>query len=222
MSQSELQKCVRHPDRPAVAACVECGDAVCAACAQQAGGRYYCPRHVPAAAGDAAKPVRRVFRPVPLLVVAAVVALAWLTLYALQPFSREGAKVFQEEMNRARLAEVAAAAASFKKDMGRYPTAAEGLAALAKQPAVGGERWLGPYLPANYLRKDAVVDAGGRPLVYRVDAGGSAVSTVGPDGKAGTKDDLTVVFGEKPAAKKGGWPGLREVWAGSPGGAGKR
>ena len=42
---------------------------------------------------------------------------------------------------------------AFRLDMGRYPTSAEGLAALVVQPA-GATRWNGPYLRKNVIPKD--------------------------------------------------------------------
>ena len=42
---------------------------------------------------------------------------------------------------------------AFRLDMGRYPTSAEGLAALVVQPS-GATRWNGPYLRKNVIPKD--------------------------------------------------------------------
>ena len=42
---------------------------------------------------------------------------------------------------------------AFRLDMGRYPTSAEGLAALVVQPS-GATRWNGPYLRKNIIPKD--------------------------------------------------------------------
>ena len=42
---------------------------------------------------------------------------------------------------------------AFRLDMGRYPSSAEGLAALVVQPA-GATRWNGPYLRKNIIPKD--------------------------------------------------------------------
>ncbi len=42
---------------------------------------------------------------------------------------------------------------AFRLDMGRYPTNAEGLAALVSQPA-GAARWNGPYLRKSIIPKD--------------------------------------------------------------------
>ncbi|MFZ1642927.1 MAG: type II secretion system major pseudopilin GspG [Candidatus Contendobacter sp.] len=42
---------------------------------------------------------------------------------------------------------------AFRLDMGRYPTSAEGLAALVVQPS-SANRWNGPYLRKNIIPKD--------------------------------------------------------------------
>jgi general secretion pathway protein G len=46
-------------------------------------------------------------------------------------------------------------------DVGRYPTAEEGLKALRERPS-GMEAWKGPYLP-----KEIPLDPWGRPYVYK-------------------------------------------------------
>jgi len=52
---------------------------------------------------------------------------------------------------------------SFHLDMGRYPTAAEGLGALIARPG-DGSSWDGPYVK----KRDSLIDPWGRPYVYRV------------------------------------------------------
>ena len=51
---------------------------------------------------------------------------------------------------------------TFKLDVGRYPTAEEGLKALREKPS-GADRWEGPYLP-----KEIPLDPWGNPYVYKV------------------------------------------------------
>jgi general secretion pathway protein G len=91
--------------------------------------------------------------------------------------------------------------------MGRYPTEAEGLAALVKEPP-GGGRWLGPYLPATAVKGERVVDGAGRPIVYRLEGGKHVLVGAGPDGKLGTGDDVRLKVedrpraGEQPAGRK--------------------
>jgi general secretion pathway protein G len=50
---------------------------------------------------------------------------------------------------------------AFRLDVGRYPTAEEGLNALREKPS-GAEAWQGPYLP-----KEIPSDPWSRPYVYK-------------------------------------------------------
>lgn len=77
----------------------------------------------------------------------------------------------------------------FEQDIGRYPTAEEGLNALLTDPGIEG--WKGPY-----LKGDLRPDPWGHPYSYSLQtdqAGRShfAVSSAGPDGQAGSQDDIT-------------------------------
>lgn len=74
----------------------------------------------------------------------------------------------------------------FEQDVGRYPTSDEGLAALVDNPGVTG--WRGPYLKGG-LQKDPW----GNDYSYSRDpdsANHYILSSVGPDGEAGTDDDI--------------------------------
>ena len=77
---------------------------------------------------------------------------------------------------------------TFDVDIGRYPTVAEGLAALTSAPSnVTG--WQGPYLP-----KPITLDPWGRPYSYMTpgkhNPRGFDLSSAGRDGVVGTADDL--------------------------------
>jgi len=75
----------------------------------------------------------------------------------------------------------------FEQDVGRYPTADEGLQALVEDPGVPG--WKGSYLKGGL--KD---DPWGNPYSYSLpaDEGGQyRITSAGPDGQAGTGDDIT-------------------------------
>jgi general secretion pathway protein G len=80
----------------------------------------------------------------------------------------------------------------FRTDVGRFPTAGEGLKALVEAPA-GAEGWVGPYL----RKTKGLNDPWGRPLIYAAPAqeGGEAtVTSLGADGKpggAGLNADIT-------------------------------
>jgi general secretion pathway protein G len=71
---------------------------------------------------------------------------------------------------------------TYRLDLGRYPTAEEGLVALTKRPAEGGDRWAGPY-----LSKPAPLDPWGHPYLYTVPStnGDYALLSLGKDGRPG-------------------------------------
>ena len=79
---------------------------------------------------------------------------------------------------------------SLQEDTGRYPTTAEGLRTLMKEPASGMDRWQGPY-----LRKFPEADPWGREYHYvspgQHNTDGYDLWSFGPDRKDGTKDDIT-------------------------------
>jgi general secretion pathway protein G len=111
-----------------------------------------------------------------------VIAIIGLIAAALTP------AVFGQ-MNRARaksaelqLQTVAAAVEAFRTDVGRYPTEAEGLQALAMAPA-GVEGWSGPYVHG----RKSLTDPWGRPLIYAApkDPDSFQVISLGADGKRG-------------------------------------
>ena len=66
----------------------------------------------------------------------------------------------------------------FVLDVGRYPTAREGLAALVERPQ-GAERWNGPYL----RKAEVPLDPWGYPYVYRSrdDGAGATIVSLGAD-----------------------------------------
>lgn len=69
---------------------------------------------------------------------------------------------------------------AYRLDLGRYPSADEGLEALRKNP--GAPNWDGPY-----LSKDIPVDPWGKPYVYRApgDHGDYDLYSLGADGQDG-------------------------------------
>jgi len=70
---------------------------------------------------------------------------------------------------------------NFRLDVGRFPTAQEGLAALVIKPA-GLDKWTGPY-----LKKDVPLDPWGHAYLYQVPGakGDYAVISYGRDGQRG-------------------------------------
>lgn len=75
---------------------------------------------------------------------------------------------------------VAAAVETFRSDVGRYPTNAEGLNALVAQPS-GADGWTGPYVKSGKLLNDPW----GHPLEYKEldDALNFLVTSLGADGQ---------------------------------------
>lgn len=68
----------------------------------------------------------------------------------------------------------------FKLDVGRYPTAEEGLDALVKKPA-NASAWTGPYLKGGIP-----LDPWSHPYVYKPGAGGNfEILSLGGDGAPG-------------------------------------
>ena len=74
----------------------------------------------------------------------------------------------------------------FSFDMGRYPSSAEGLEALIRNPG-DNDSWKGPY-----MAKDLPKDPWGRPYVYRSPGmhGDYDLFSCGADGVDGGDDDI--------------------------------
>jgi general secretion pathway protein G len=70
---------------------------------------------------------------------------------------------------------------NFRIDVGRFPTAEEGLQALVVRPP-SADKWNGPY-----LKKEAPLDPWGHPYVYQVPGtkGDYAIISYGRDGQPG-------------------------------------
>jgi general secretion pathway protein G len=112
-----------------------------------------------------------------ILVVMAVIGLiaAVLTPGLVGQLGRSRSKAAQVQVET-----VAAAVESFRTDVGRYPTQAEGLNALVGQPA-DGDGWTGPYVKSARN----LSDPWGEPLTYKIGDDGRSflVSSLGADGR---------------------------------------
>lgn len=86
-------------------------------------------------------------------------------------------------------AHLSAALDLFEMHNGRYPTTAEGLAALRAAPS-GASDWKGPY-----LKRAVPLDPWGKTYVYRSPGQNNRedydLFSIGPDGVEGTADDVT-------------------------------
>jgi general secretion pathway protein G len=121
-----------------------------------------------------------------MLVVIAIIGLiaAVLTPSLMGQLGRARVKSAQLQLES-----VAAAVEMFRSDVGRYPTAGEGLKALVDEPAEA-EGWTGPYLKSASALKDPWA---GEILYRAVDDGAFEVVSLGSDrkvGGTGTKRDL--------------------------------
>lgn len=78
---------------------------------------------------------------------------------------------------------------AFEVDTGTYPRGSDGLQFLVVAPN-GVSNWRGPY-----LKSDIPLDPWGHPYIYefpgKVNASGYDLRSMGPDGQAGTADDIT-------------------------------
>jgi general secretion pathway protein G len=113
-----------------------------------------------------------------MLVVIGIIALiaAVLTPAVLGQMGHARLRAAQLQLNT-----VAAEVETFRNDVGRYPTQAEGLAALLKPPG-SIEGWAGPYAKTKSLK-----DPWGDAIVYLPGADGRSfeVESLGPTGKPG-------------------------------------
>lgn len=85
-----------------------------------------------------------------------------------------------------------AATETMKLDLGRFPTADEGLTILVSPPAQGRENWYGPY-----LNEALPNDPWGRPYLYAEPATPDArpkIGTLGSDGREGGDGNNADVF----------------------------
>ncbi len=79
---------------------------------------------------------------------------------------------------------------SFSKDCGTFPSETQGLNALSVDP--GLKEWDGPYISeSRYLD-----DVWQHRLQYALRGADPLVWSCGPDGISGTKDDVTVAYGD--------------------------
>ena len=78
---------------------------------------------------------------------------------------------------------------AYEIDVGSYPQGNSGLTSLLQQPREG-TGWRGPY-----LQKEVPLDPWGNAYIYespgKQNPSGYDLSSMGPDGRAGTDDDIT-------------------------------
>jgi len=114
-----------------------------------------------------------------MLVVVALIAVlvAVLTPTLMSELARGKVKAARLQMQT-----LSTAVESYRADVGRPPSAAEGLKALVVAPD-GAQGWLGPYL----RDESALNDPWGRPVAYDLANDQVELTSLGADGKPGGK-----------------------------------
>lgn len=117
-----------------------------------------------------------------------LVILATLAAIVIPKFS---GRTEQAKLTAARtqISNLETALDAYETDLGSYPTGSDGLRMLLEKPA-DTEDWRGPY-----MKKAIPPDPWGHPYVYecpgRHNENGYDLMSAGPDGQAGTNDDIT-------------------------------
>lgn len=124
------------------------------------------------------------------LTVLVLAVAAGITVAVMQARAEARVRERLREFATEDLTQMEVALDSFDIDADRFPTQAEGLPALVRQPHVTDFRWRGPYLK----RVEVPADPWGRPWVYRNpgthNPTGYDLFSMGEDGKEGGGDDI--------------------------------
>lgn len=117
-----------------------------------------------------------------------LVILATLAAIVIPKFS---GRTEQAKLTAARtqISNVETALDAYETDLGSYPSGSDGLRMLLEKPA-NADDWRGPY-----MKKEIPLDPWGHPYVYespgKHNENGYDLMSAGPDGQAGTADDIT-------------------------------
>lgn len=135
---------------------------------------------------------RRAFTLIEILVVIAVIAIL-ASLVAPNVFQHVGTA--RSTTARSQLEMLATALDAYRLDTGRYPTSAQGLAALETIPSIDPpSTWRGPY-----LRRALPADPWGNPYVYLapgdVNPTGYDLLSYGADGRPGGEGEDADILG---------------------------
>jgi general secretion pathway protein G len=127
------------------------------------------------------------FTLIELLIVMVIISLL-AALVAPRFFGQE--KKAKQRGAKGQIALLESAVDTYRLDIGRYPTTAQGLEALRERPD-GIDKWDGPY-----LRKELPVDPWGNPYTYESPSehGEYAIVSYGADGTPGGEGiDMDIV-----------------------------
>ncbi len=116
-----------------------------------------------------------------------LVILATLAAIVIPRFSgrTEQAKVTAAQTQ---ISNLGTALDSYEVDVGSYPSTSDGLEALLVKPS-NAQGWRGPY-----MKQEIPLDPWGNPYIYEYPSkhmdGGYDLMSMGPDGRAGSADDI--------------------------------
>jgi general secretion pathway protein G len=118
-----------------------------------------------------------------------LVILATLAAIVIPKFTGRSEQA-RETSAKTQIANVSTALDAFEVDMGYYPQSGDGLNELMEAPQTNANQWRGPYL------KQAIGnDPWGNAYVYespgKHNEKGYDLYSAGPDGRAGSEDDIT-------------------------------
>jgi type II secretory pathway pseudopilin PulG len=182
--------CPHRPLAPEQAACASCGRSLCGDCLQRIDGRSLCAdcrptRPAPTARPGPAAPAVSLLA----LGIGALLGSFGLALLLAWHGTQRRARADRETLARLRFA-----LEDFYLDLGRYPSASEGFAALvSSDPDLDGAPlpgWRGPYLDLGRLdllwstRRGGLSDRRGNAVLYYANPQGDWVylASPGPDG----------------------------------------
>jgi general secretion pathway protein G len=134
------------------------------------------------------------FTLIELLIVMVIISLL-AALVAPRFFGQE--KKAKQRGAKGQIALLESAVDTYRLDIGRYPTTAQGLEALRERPD-GIDKWDGPY-----LRKEVPLDPWGNPYAYESPSehGEYAIVSYGADGKPGGEGIDMDIFSWKDIGK---------------------
>ena len=140
------------------------------------------PRTPPSPNSASPNPIERGITLIELIVVMVIISL-FATLVGARLFSRVDQA--RQTTARVQISEFESVLDLFRLDVGRYPTASEGLNVLRVNPG-GLSNWDGPY-----LRRDVPLDPWARPYIYRYpgEHGDFDILSLGADGGEGGEDE---------------------------------
>ncbi len=183
----ESFQCRNHPEREGVGICVACRRVFCVECSTKIDGVNHCTeclakRQLTAQASTSRRS-GLVVRFLELALSVAVAGGSLVLVFAVFAVMGESARGGTRRVaNRDRMESVARALRSYKRDTGAFPTAKEGLAALARRPS-SATGWQGPYVEmASADAKGEPLDAFSMPILYRPPRAGETACLVGSGG----------------------------------------